>query len=121
MNKSVNLQSSWEVKVAEKLDELGIVWTRPIPIPWVDSTGKPRNYFPDFYLPKYNVYLDPKNDRVIERSKEKMDSVKYKIDLRFGSLQSIIDFIINLVSPAEFESAPPGPKPDVPPANTLES
>jgi len=50
-NKDVLLDSSWEVIVAKRLDELEIVWQRPKPIAWTDDLNKKRHYYPDFYLP----------------------------------------------------------------------
>ena len=67
------LDSSWEVILATRLDELNILWNRPDPIPWVDSEGKQHNYFPDFYLPEYNVFLDPKNPQAALVQKQKID------------------------------------------------
>lgn len=32
-----------------------------------DDDGKQRRYVPDFYLPKYDLYLDPKNDYLIKK------------------------------------------------------
>jgi hypothetical protein len=61
----VKLSSRFEMIVAISLDENNIKWTRPSPLKYIDPTGKQRNYFPDFYLPEYNVYLDPKNDFLI--------------------------------------------------------
>ena len=29
------------------------------------------NYYPDFYLPEYNVYLDPKNDYLINNKSKR--------------------------------------------------
>lgn len=61
----IKLGSMYEVAVAKSLDENNILWNRPPPMKYIDSSGKQRNYFPDFYLPDYNVYLDPKNDFLI--------------------------------------------------------
>jgi hypothetical protein len=73
----VKVQGTWERNVAIKLCEMGIEWSKP-------STntdlfkyimgGKEKSYAPDFYLPKYDTYLEIKgywwgNDR------EKMDLV----------------------------------------------
>ena len=70
----VLLDSSWEVALAVRLDELSIQWSRPaIPLTWVDNQGNCRNYFPDFYLEKYNIYLDPKNKEAFKKQKEKVD------------------------------------------------
>ena len=87
------LESSWEVRVAEKLDELNIKWTRPKPISWIDSLGKTRLYYPDFYLSDRNIYLDPKNPYCMEQDKEKMRVVSSQIPLVFGPLETILDFI----------------------------
>lgn len=63
--KGVILDSSWELALAKRLDELGIEWYRPEPLEWVDENGVAHNYFPDFYLPEYDKYLDPKNKHAI--------------------------------------------------------
>jgi hypothetical protein len=52
----VFLDSSWEQKLAKSLEEHKIEWERPSFFKL--SNGK--RYTPDFYLPKYNLYLDPK-------------------------------------------------------------
>ncbi len=60
--------------LAKRLDELNIEWVRPKePIIWIDSKNDNRNYFPDFYLLKYDIYLDPKNPYAFEVQKEKID------------------------------------------------
>jgi hypothetical protein len=56
----VQLDSSWEEALAIRLDELGIIWSRPGPIQWVDEYDVKHNYFPDFYLLDFDLYLDPK-------------------------------------------------------------
>lgn len=71
----VLLDSSWEEELAKRLDDLQIDWVRPNYIIWVDKENKERKYFPDFYLPKYNIYLDPKNPAVEKAQKEKLDIV----------------------------------------------
>lgn len=63
--------SSWEDATAIRLDELNINWIRPEPIPYFID-GRVRNYFPDFYLPDYNTYIDPKNPYVEQKQKEKI-------------------------------------------------
>jgi len=70
----VKLDSSWEESLAKRLDQLNIEWIRPDnPIPWVDNKGKTHNYFPDFYLPEYDLFLDPKNSYARANQKEKLD------------------------------------------------
>jgi hypothetical protein len=51
--------SGWEVTLAKSLTDNNIYWTRPSK--FLLSNG--RSYTPDFYLPEYNVYIDPKAKR----------------------------------------------------------
>lgn len=68
------LESSYEVRTAQILDELNIEWIKVrTGFVW-DDNGKKRRYVPDFYLPKLDVYLDPKNDFLIEKDKNKIQS-----------------------------------------------
>ena len=64
--KGENLQSSYELKVAIDLDNNNIKWEKcHKAFPYIDCNNITRHYIPDFYLPEYNVYLDPKNDYLI--------------------------------------------------------
>lgn len=95
-NEQVRFDSSWEYKIACYLDNNNINWTRPkIGIAWIDSTGKKRFYYPDFYLPEHNLYLDPKNDQVIKKDKEKLSKVTESINLIYGSIKHIKDVLSN--------------------------
>lgn len=74
--KNIWFDSKWEVQVAESLDESSVEWTRPsIGFVWTD-TG--RKYYPDFYLPEYNVYLDPKNDYLIVKDSKKISEAQFR-------------------------------------------
>lgn len=73
--KSVRLESSYEIKFAELLDELRVNWIRPNPFPWIDSIGLSHKYYPDFYLPDHNIYFDPKNKFNIKTDEEKISRV----------------------------------------------
>lgn len=64
------LQSTYELKCSEILNGLNIKWTRPSPLRYDDKL-----YYPDFYLPEFDLYLDPKNDYLIGLDKEKIDKV----------------------------------------------
>ena len=68
--------SSWEIKLAQLLDENNIVWEKPKPLLWIDRNNKKHHYFADFYLPNYNVYLDPKNNYCFKVQKEKIDILR---------------------------------------------
>jgi hypothetical protein len=88
-NKEVELDSSWEVKLADWLTENNIEWARPKPIPWIDSKDKSHLYFPDFYLVEKNVYLDPKNKYAMSKDVEKMKVVSEKVTLYYGELTDV--------------------------------
>lgn len=68
------LESSYEVETAKILDALNIDWIKVrTGYKWNDN-GKIRRYVPDFFLPQYNVFLDPKNDFLIKKDKTKIES-----------------------------------------------
>ena len=77
--KGILLDSSWELALAKRLDEINIRWIRPKPIKWIDKKGLERNYFPDFYLPDYDLYLDPKNEYAFKNQSEKIECLKEQL------------------------------------------
>lgn len=78
------LDSSWELALAIRLDELNIKWTRPEPIKWLDENNVEHNYFPDFYLKDYDLYLDPKNPAAYQNQIKKIEILKKTIpNLKF--------------------------------------
>lgn len=93
--KGVTLDSSWELALAKRLDNLKIKWIRPLPLKWKDKKGCYHNYFPDFYLPEFNVYLDPKNTFAFNVQKEKINILK--------NTYSNIIFLKDLKECEEFE------------------
>jgi len=78
--KGVMLDSSWELELAKRLDELKVKWERPKPMKWTDKEGLEHNYFSDFYLPEYDLYLDPKNPAAYQNQIEKVN-VLLKMDI----------------------------------------
>lgn len=68
--KETTLQSSYELICSEILDKLKIRWYRPKALKYDE-----RNYFADFYLPDYDIWLDPKNDYKAIQDKEKIKKV----------------------------------------------
>lgn len=60
--------SSYEVITLRSLDDNGVRWVKPKygTFKYIDLNGKKHSYTPDIYLPDYDVYLDPKNDFLIE-------------------------------------------------------
>lgn len=91
----VILESSWELKMAEHLDENNIKWNRPKPIKWVDSNQKEHLYYPDFYLEDYDIYVDPKNKYCMVKDEEKMSVVSKKINVIYGDINKLIKKINN--------------------------
>jgi hypothetical protein len=69
-NNNVCLQSSYEKQCSDILNDLEIRWIRPKALKY-----KNKKYFPDFHLTDYNIFLDPKNDYLAEKDKEKINSV----------------------------------------------
>ena len=64
--------SSWEILVAKSLDEHGVQWERPkTGYVWNNNNNK---YYPDFFLPDFNVFLDPKNDYLRKKDQFKIES-----------------------------------------------
>lgn len=92
--KGILLDSSWELVLAKRLDELGIKWVRPEPIPWVDDQGITHNYFSDFYLEDYDLYLDPKNPQAVKVQKKKLDCLltQYKNIVILESIEECKQF-----------------------------
>lgn len=70
----VILESSYEVDLAKILDKLDIEWIKVRKGYVWDDNGKCRRYIPDFYLPKYDIFLDPKNDYLIKKDARKIAS-----------------------------------------------
>jgi len=101
--KNTIFDSSWEVDIAKFLDDKNILWERSRKkhiLWWSDKNGNRRRYYPDFYLPNYNLYLDPKNTYKIKQDKDKIDYIKQYHNLEVGSVQhlknKIIDLLINI-------------------------
>lgn len=83
--KGIRMDSSWEVEFAKYLDVNHIEWTRPNNgITY--TTDKTHKYYPDFYLPKFNVYFDPKNDYRIKTTRPELDAISKIITLHYGNV-----------------------------------
>jgi hypothetical protein len=66
----VCLQSTYELRCSEILNELGIQWIRPKALKYDN-----KNYFADFYLTDFDLYLDPKNDYKAKLDEDKIKKV----------------------------------------------
>jgi hypothetical protein len=97
--KQVVLQSSYELRCSEILNSLDIDWIRPKHLKWDNGSKK---YFADFYLPKYDIYLDPKNNYKAKVDKDKIESVIKENSVRvyiISEKQLTEEYITTLVSP----------------------
>jgi len=76
--KGVWLDSSWELSLAKRLDELSIRWERDTGkhrFNYIDIKGKERKYYPDFFIPCFNLYIEVKGYWTDE-TRHKMTAVK---------------------------------------------
>jgi hypothetical protein len=60
------LGSTYEFELVKDLERCDIEWNTCKKFNYIDNKGKARTYTPDIYLPEYDIYLDPKNDYLIE-------------------------------------------------------
>lgn len=60
--KNIWMDSSWELKLATRLDNLNIKWERneSFHFAYSDINGENKKYHPDFYLPDYDFYIEIK-------------------------------------------------------------
>lgn len=76
--KGIWLDSTWELALAQRLDELSIQWERDTGkhrFGYVDAEGNERNYYPDFFIPSKDLYIEVKGYWTSE-TRHKMSSVK---------------------------------------------
>lgn len=87
------LGSSYELQVVKDLDRNRIRWDTCRRFKYIDPTGKIRTYTPDIFLIDYGIYLDPKNDFLINNPNP---SLGFRdIDkIRWVELQNSISVII---------------------------
>lgn len=82
--KGVSLDSTWELALVQRLDELNVKWIRADnlehAVEYTTLTQKSRRYYPDFFLPDYDVYVEVKGYWTDE-TRSKLDQAKKVIDL----------------------------------------
>ena len=97
----VYLESSYELIIAQILDNNNIIWSRPKPFKWIDSNNVSHNYFPDFHLLDSNIYLDPKNYYLILKDKDKIERVKQQNNIKvfiLNKTQLTLNYINDLIN-----------------------
>lgn len=59
--------SSWEIEMAKRLEFLNEQFERPKnPIKYIGVDGKQHNYFPDFWIPRIQKFIEVKNPYLFE-------------------------------------------------------
>lgn len=93
------MDSTWEVILAQWMDLENIKWirSRNIFFYWTDDDGLRRKYFPDFYLPDLDIYVDTKNTYLVKKDRKKILRVKKEnhIQIYAGGLTYIKRVIRN--------------------------
>jgi predicted nuclease of restriction endonuclease-like RecB superfamily len=85
------MDSTWEVALAKKLDDLKIRWVRDrsLGLEYLTRGRRKRMYIPDFYLPDHDVYIEVKGYWT-DSARYKMKSVLEKHDIKLIILESLI-------------------------------
>lgn len=75
--KGIKLDSGAEKRFANLLDTHNIKWLKntTIKFEYTDQTGKKRNYYPDFYLPEHDLWVEIKGKYYYD---EQNDPIKWK-------------------------------------------
>jgi hypothetical protein len=97
--KNISFDSSWEIEIAKFLDKKNIVWERSRKhlLHWYDSTNTKRRYYPDFYLPKYNLYIDTKNPYKQKLDTEKIQYLQKHYSIIVGNVENCKSNINNIL------------------------
>ena len=86
----VKMDSTWEVALAKRLDDLKIKWVRNEHINFEYRTvrDRKRKYIPDFYLPDYETYVEVKGYWT-DAARHKMRDVLSRHDIKMIILESL--------------------------------
>ena len=90
--REVEMDSTWEVVLAMKLDELGVSWVRgdDMILEYRSIRGRKRKYIPDFYLPDHDLYIEVKGYWT-DAARHKMKDVQERNPVRIMILESLGD------------------------------
>lgn len=91
----IQMDSGWEVELAQYLDLHSIKWIRPSEsLLWKDEEGKSHRYFPDFYLPVLQIFLDPKNQFAAQKQATKLAYLRnHYPNVYWGSVHDLIEVV----------------------------
>lgn len=93
--KDTILDSQWEKDFAKWLDEKRIIWKRPNKGFEYSYDGKQHIYYPDFYLPQFDIYIEVKGYKR-ERDEYKWKSLSNLIVLLSDDIKQIKDGTFDL-------------------------
>lgn len=84
------MDSSWEIMMATRFDKLKVNWKRDNSIffLWVDENSMQHKYYPDFYLPKFDKYVEVKGFWTV-KIRDKMDRVVKQNSFNLEILESV--------------------------------
>ena len=85
------MDSTWEVAMATRLDELEVNWQRDpnMKLEYRTRGGRKRNYIPDFYLPDLDLYVEVKGYWT-DAAKHKMKDIIKRHPGKICILESLI-------------------------------
>jgi hypothetical protein len=86
--KGVDIQGTWELKFVEFLDSKDIKWERNKVGYKYLFEDKERQYYPDFFLPQYNLYVEVKG---YETNKDKAKWKQFPFELLIVRRKEIFD------------------------------
>ena len=88
--------SSWEIETAKRLELLNEQFERPKdPIKYLDAEGKQHNYFPDFWIPRVQKFIEVKNPYLFNNdSKVQILKAKRSDIIWLTSLEQIQSFTL---------------------------
>jgi len=82
------LDGKWELEVAKYLDNKNIKWEKPLKGFTYEWNNSKHIYFPDFYLPEYDYYIEVKGYQR-ERDLYKWKSIKKLIIIKSDEIKKI--------------------------------
>jgi len=87
---NTGFDSMWEVALAKRLDELHVHWERNAAryLSYVDLNGRVRKYFPDFYVPSLDTYIEVKG-YATTATKHKMSDAATRNNVKLVILTSL--------------------------------
>lgn len=73
----VKLQGTWEVVFARHMDSLNLDYhAHKGRLTYIDLNGAERSYYPDFYIPMWDTYIDVKGAFFTDLQKQKFNFIK---------------------------------------------